>query len=267
MDDLPGQRQRRRRAVPDDGRGARPPRPRRRTATSSRSRTRVHGPVRTIGPIAELTATPAVDRPPGAAPPARTPPRCSPSGGATPDRGRGGRRRRRHPGRPLDGHHRRRVRHDHRRAAGDVDARRPRRPGHQGRADRRRSVPPPRRRRHAGRQDDGRQVVDLHRPQARTRAGASPSELAPHGRRRRAQRPARRARAARARRGAAARRQPRARLGVADRIRPPQPGADRRPSTHPCAGAATGGAGYQAGPALDGAVRDARRRPRDRPAS
>ena len=31
---------------------------------------------------------------------------------------------------------------------------------------------------HAGRQDDGRQGVDLHRPQAGRRAAASPSELA-----------------------------------------------------------------------------------------
>ena len=45
---------------------------------------------------------------------------------------------------------------------------------------------------------------------------------------------------------------------------PHGPGADR-PSTHPCAGAATGGAGYQAGAALGAPCRDARRRPRGLP--
>ena len=61
--DLPGQRQRRRRAVPHDGRGARPPRPRGGGDIVTLDDP-VHGPVRTIGPIAELTATPAVIGPP-----------------------------------------------------------------------------------------------------------------------------------------------------------------------------------------------------------
>ena len=93
----------------------------------------------------------------------------------------------------------------------------------------------------------GKSSICIDLKQARD--GASPRSW-PHGRRRRAQRPARRARTARPRRGRPARRQPRAGVGLADRLRAPQP-APPAPSTHPCAGAATGGAGYQAGPALD----------------
>ena len=68
-------------------------------------------------------------------------------------------------------------------------------------------------------------------------------------------------------RRAAARRQPRPDLGVAHGLQPPQPGGRAVPSTHPCAGAAAGGAGYQGGAGAVHAVRDARRRPRDLPAA
>ena len=108
----------------------------------------VHGPVRTIGPIAELTA----DAGGRSAAPRRSPAqhtaevlgeRAAPTTdrrpAAVPTTAAAARS-------PARRRHGRRVRHDHRRAAGDVDARRPRRPRRQGRADRRRPVPPPRRR-------------------------------------------------------------------------------------------------------------------------
>ena len=106
----------------------------------------VHGPVRTIGPIAELGATPAVVEAPGARrrrAHRRGAGRGEPSESfgertielGSPDRARGSDATAGRP--PAGGHHRRRVRHDHRRPAGHVDARRPRGARRQGRADRR----------------------------------------------------------------------------------------------------------------------------------
>ena len=215
----------------------------------------VHGPVRTIGPIAELRATPAVVDRPAPVAGAHTAevlgehrdPVSVPV--ATPTVARVAARRR----------HGRRVRHDHRRAARHVDARRSRRPRHQGRVDRRRPLPPPRRRRDARRQDHGRQDLDLHRPEAGRRASHRPG-AGGDGRRRRAQRAARGPGPPRPRRGAAARSAARADLGLADRLRAAR--TWRRPTGDPSVrGRGHGRCRVPVGRRGDGVVRDARRRP------